>query len=194
MNWSKIMATGVFYVAEDHYDIGGSCRSYHNINHIVDCYRFLKANNAPYDEDLDFAVLFHDVVYDNQPNKEIRSADLMLDLYPDRVKAHEIILATAHHMITDYMDESTRWMIRADLSGLADREKTVQNYFKIMQESMALYGCTAREFAENNYNFMLVLLKAVDNNILTDSAHADFWMDVEDGIRTTKRLSNAIRV
>lgn len=47
---------------------------YHNLLHVDEMYEYLEENNEPYDEALDWAILFHDIVYDNQPDKESRSA------------------------------------------------------------------------------------------------------------------------
>jgi len=167
--------------------------AYHNPDHIQECYMFLERMNAPYDEDLDYAVLFHDVVYDKDPLKEERSAQLLLKYYPERTKAAEIILATAHHNITPDMDEATRWMIRADLHGLASTHTTVINYAKIMEESMYLYDVSAKTFAEKNLDFMLKLLETAINNSFYDSdEYLQFWIDVSSGINLTINLSNAI--
>lgn len=49
-------------------------RQYHNMQHIVNMYTYAKELQIPYDVNLDLAILYHDVVYDDKENKEIRSA------------------------------------------------------------------------------------------------------------------------
>ena len=57
----------------------------------------MEKNQVPYNEELDFAVMHHDIVYDNQPEKEKRSAEFMLKLYPNRTEAAEIIMVDKEH-------------------------------------------------------------------------------------------------
>jgi predicted metal-dependent HD superfamily phosphohydrolase len=192
MQWSKIDEdSDDYYPALLWYDEN---LAYHNMNHIQECYEFLNAANAPYDADLDYAILFHDIIYDKDPLKEERSADFVLERFPEQTKSAEIILATAHHKITPDMDEPTRWMIRADLHGLASTHTTVINYSKIMEESMYLYDVSAKTFAEKNLDFMLKLLETAINNSFYDSdEHLQFWIDVSSGINLTINLSTAIR-
>ncbi len=48
---------------------------YHNQQHLIDMYNFLEERNVPYSKELDIAILFHDIIYDKNPNKEQRSAE-----------------------------------------------------------------------------------------------------------------------
>lgn len=191
MQWSKIdEETKEYETAWTWYN---KSLAYHNLQHIAECYDFLDRMNVPYDKDLDCAVLFHDVIYDNEPLNEKRSADFVLERFPEQTKAAEIILATAHHKITSDMDEPTRWMIRADLHALASVHTVVINYGKIMAESMYLYDVSSKEFALKNLGFMSKLRETVANNSKIDSEeHIQFWKDVHRGINLTINLSNLI--
>ena len=51
--------------------------SYHNYDHVLSMYDYLEKTNEPYDEALDWAILFHDIVYDKESEKELRSARML---------------------------------------------------------------------------------------------------------------------
>ena len=72
MKWTRIAETELGAAA---WDILDSSRcEYHNGWHVLAMYDYLDKTNEPYDECLDWAILFHDIVYDDQPQKEYRSA------------------------------------------------------------------------------------------------------------------------
>jgi hypothetical protein len=47
---------------------------YHNWNHLVAMYNYLADTKQPYNVELDYAIMFHDYIYDASPKKEFRSA------------------------------------------------------------------------------------------------------------------------
>jgi len=171
--------------------------TYHNIDHVSDMYKFLEETHEPYDEALDWAVLFHDLVYDAQPEKEFRSAQLWRsasfkyrELDAIRVKVYDLILLTVDHKVGPHeLDPSASAIVRADLSGLSHRDSTFCNYAKILQESVNLYKSPAIDFANGNILFMLGLSERVKNNIQTDPIHRDFYKKVLLGIEQTVNLS-----
>lgn len=185
--WSKLLNVGVGIVAKDYYDLN-RCQ-YHNWQHILDCYRYLEQNSVPYNEDLDYAVLHHDIVYDQWPNKEARSAGFVATKYPDMSGAIDPIMATVDHSIKG-RSEIARWMIRADLHQLADLRLAAANYVKIMDESIDLYNIDLQTFARNNQQFMQGLKKTVINNYAEDNNQ--FWLDVLRGIDLTMQISSAM--
>jgi predicted metal-dependent HD superfamily phosphohydrolase len=185
--WSKLINVGVGIVAKDYYDLN-LCQ-YHNWQHILDCYAYLEENNVPYSEELDFAVMHHDIVYDEWPNKEARSAGFLSTRYPDMTGAVDTIMSTADHRVRD-KDELCRWMIRADLHQLADPKLALDNYVKLMNESMKLYSVTEYEFARANLEFMKTLRDTVVDNHLVDTDQ--FWLDVMLGIDLTMQVSSAM--
>lgn len=190
--WSKFDEDSLeYYTASLFYESNGL--AYHNMDHIQKCYEYLEGMNVPYNEDLDYAVLFHDVVYDENPEKEKRSADFLLERWPTKTKAADIIMATAKHIITPDTDDLSRWMIRADLHALGSVHAAIVNYVNIMAESMYLYDISATEFAENNVSFMLNLRETIVNNTSTDGPeYLDFWNDVKFGVQFTMKLSHTI--
>lgn len=120
-------------------------RHYHNMNHIRQIYKHAALTfELPYDKSLDLAILAHDVIYDNMPNKELRSAEWLFDRIGD-VQADKHILKTIDHAPT-----ADNRMIILDLADFMDQLQTERNYEAILDESLALYGCTRVEFFEAN--------------------------------------------
>jgi hypothetical protein len=127
----------------------------------------------PYDQALDLAILFHDVVYDEKPDKEVRSIDFMYDLFNDRngefychyskdsiVRAAALIQTTIDHTPTD-----DNRLILCDLADLGNdffRELNSQN---IMMESVALYGIDNSQYYRNNIQFMRGLRNRLEDNM-----------------------------
>ena len=70
MKWTKIQDTELAVAAWEIIDKNEAwgC-DYHNGWHVLEMYKYLVKTNEPYDECLDWAVLFHDIVYDSEPEK-----------------------------------------------------------------------------------------------------------------------------
>ena len=203
--WSKIQRTNLAteaFVRMCENEIKGC--SYHNLSHIESMYNYLEETNHPYDEALDWAIMFHDVVYDAEPNKELRSAKFFFDMNQqhsgcnldingiDRVQF--LIMETSNHLVTNdvYLKGSSA-IIRADLHALTSKFDTVNNFTKIMNESMELYKCSIEDFAMNNISFMDGLRKRMDINIRNvDSEDKLFYYCVKEGIELTMNMANVI--
>lgn len=198
--WSRIQNTPLANAArnvihDSLYDL-----RYHDWGHVVSMYQYLADTNEPYDDCLDWAVLLHDIVYDNKPEKELRSAIMFSDmkekyagcdlniLYEGHVAA--LIMNTETHSV---IYPSSSAIIRADLHGLTNRVTAYLNFGKIMQESMTLYGIDEIEFAENSEKFMTALLDRVSKNVTRDPDHRDFYFKVGDGIMLTIKLAQLIQ-
>lgn len=197
--WSRLIETPVGYYAENIMR-RNNC-AYHNWNHILAMFDYLERNEYPYDIDLDAAILYHDIVYDNLPDKEIRSGELFLDyckMYPDRFatihqnNAFLFIMDTIEHSIQNGSNELNRAIIRADLHALADGETTFMNYHRIMNESIQLYDIDRKTFAKNNIEFMTGLRERCCKNLVTDNEYEDFWKKVIRGIDDTITMSQII--
>lgn len=202
MNWSKILDTELAVKACEIMDTNEArgC-TYHNGWHIREMYLYLEKTNEPYDECLDWAVLFHDIVYDNQPEKEYRSADMFVKktafsgngcnlTFEDRCRVVNMIYATENH-ICENSNQSA--IIRADLHALADPVQTFRNYKLILDESMYLYKIDEKTFADNNIKFMSGLYDRVEKNMETDPNHREFYKDVKRGIVSTINLSRILK-
>jgi hypothetical protein len=203
MSWSKIRYTQLASVIRNNiYDNTEENQLvYHTMNHINAMYEYLQQSNEPYDEILDWAVLAHDLVYDNLPNKEQRSAELFLQYAKQfsgctlgdygKQRVVNLIMATVDHVVTT---PDTSAIIRADLAALANPVQTLRNYLLIMEESKNLYGSSGQEvFAENTIVFMRKLRNAVNQNWLNDPIHADFYLKIKRGINQTINISKAIQ-
>jgi predicted metal-dependent HD superfamily phosphohydrolase len=172
--------------------------AYHNGWHVYSMYAYLDETNEPYDEALDWAILFHDVVYDEKPDKELRSAELWYQWTRDvkefehiRDRVFDLIMATKDHLV-DGSDPQVSAIVRADLHGLADRVTTFYNFEKIMRESMYLYKIDHETFAKNSHIFMSALYHRINKNRQTDIFHQDFYLKVLKGVSATMALSNII--
>lgn len=74
-------------------------RFYHNMNHIRRLYDVAAFIQLPYDYDLDLAILFHDVIYDRGPFKELRSIEFMNELIGTQEGAEYHIKRTIRHRL-----------------------------------------------------------------------------------------------
>lgn len=169
-----------------------SFRKYHNVDHVQKCFDFLEANDVPYSTVLEIALWWHDSVYDSKPNKEKRSAEKWLTegVLPDGVHAGSVyrkIMLTETHSLSNAETENDVWMIKADLSGLVDPVETITNYSKIMEESIAIYGVTPKEFAKANITFLRDLATRMGENY--QDTRDRFWIDVMDGIYQSISMS-----
>lgn len=172
--------------------------AYHNYDHVVAMYDYLERTREPYDEALDWAVLFHDIVYDKDPQKEVRSAEMFefnatipkYGVNPDIIpRTKAMILATSDHVAIPEVSA----IVRADLHELTNKISVVQNFGKIMEESMSLYGIDEDTFARNSEKTMTALLHRVSHNTVTDPTHQDFYLDACEGILLAIKLAQSIQ-
>lgn len=202
--WSKIQYTELAteaYVLISQNEINGC--EYHNNTHVWQMYQYLEDTCVPYDSNLDWAVMFHDIVYDEHPEKEYRSkikfAEMLIFRPGDKLtvdfigEVQSLIMETVTHQVTHDTGDKAKALIRADLHALTDKVQTIQNFVKIMNESMNLYGCTVEEFADNNIKFMTGLKDRVYTNSTIDNEHEMFYKSVMKGIDLTIRLAEAIK-
>lgn len=201
--WSKIQNTHLARVARSYIILNEQrgC-NYHNRDHVDSMYQYLEDTNEPYDEALDWAVLFHDIVYDDKPEKEYRSAVMFKEraveydgCNPDiweRERTCQLILQTADHVHNERRVGSSA-IIRADLHALTNSVQTFRNFTLIMHESMNLYNIDELTFANNNIKFMDGLYKRVERNMELDPDHREFYNDVKRGIVSTINLSRILQ-
>ena len=207
MNWTRIADTKLAIEAWKILD--ESLNDYHNGWHVWKMYEYLHKTNEPYDECLDWAVLFHDIVYDNHPDKEQRSAEKFVEMtklhegcdldFFGKVEVVDMIYSTTTHEVKAPHHSA---IIRADLHGLTNPVDVLYNYMSIMEESMWLYKIDEQTFAENNIRFMggnplggddRGLYGRVEKNMETDPDHREFYKDVKRGIVSTINLSRIIK-
>ena len=191
-DWSQLIDTPIGVIARTYHDIDSN-RYYHNWIHIQRLLWHAETTlHYAYDPNLDLAIMFHDSIYDSHPNKELRSANLFMTVYdgigpisgvdPDIV--YQLIMDTERH---ENVRQDER-MICLDLADLSDSVQTEINHQLILDESMALYGITQEQFAQNSIPFMQGLKSRVKNN-RDISNDPTFWDAVENGIDQTIALN-----
>jgi predicted metal-dependent HD superfamily phosphohydrolase len=177
---------------------------YHNWEHVASMYQYLADTNEPYCESLDYAVLFHDIVYDALPNKERRSFEMLKAMANDPEENHyfktpinyalveQLIMATETHNVSADDIPQVSAIVRADLHGLTDPLTTAQNFSNILTESIGLYSCSMDEYYAATDDFMKGLAGRVFYSAILDFKHEQFYSDVLDGIDLTCRLAAAM--
>jgi predicted metal-dependent HD superfamily phosphohydrolase len=178
---------------------------YHNFNHIERMYAQALAWELPYDAALDAAILWHDAVYDDKPNKEARSARLMECVAAESPElfgginlnlVSELIMTTAGHGICTHVHNL---LLKLDLAELGDRDLCRKNFWDLNKESQELYGITSAEAAQGTLDFMSKFHNTVRENLLQDGTGASFendgvmyWCGVLDGVMQTITIARAI--
>lgn len=190
--WSKLVHTEHGSFAKQKYEANGL--SYHNWAHILDTYAYLEAENVPYSQALDLGLLFHDIIYDELPEKELRSAEYMMhyakwffdiDVVHD---AYELIMATSNHIVKS---SSQHWIVKADLNNLRNPYSAVINMGKIMEESRKLYkDKTEKELLIGTRDFMKKFIVTMENNAFETSD--SFFYEIRNGIKTVIGVSGLI--
>lgn len=206
--WTKLNKDGIWNHAAMKY-MNPVGRSYHNMQHIVDIYNYAHKLRIPYDIDLDVAILFHDIIYDEKDNKEIRSAyDFMeivrnvigktLMIVPDKVlmpfgvinpnRVADFILSTINHAP---QTADGNEMVLLDLYGFADDKIRKENLLNIIDEIENLYKIEIDK--EVLYKIHQNLLRIYGNMVYFVTAFPEdknikHWNDVVLGIKKQLEL------
>jgi len=189
MTWTKLSGTPM----ETHVQnmMSDLRLRYHNFDHITALYASAENKQIEYCAELDCAILWHDAVYDEFPDKELRSAEAMRQAaidHPDWFSgidvdiAYNMIMNTAGHIYSENVDPA---LIYLDLGDLTCPDKRLENYGNILMESINLYGITVSESAQGTLDFMQTFVIDVERNVYLDQKNAKFWNDVADGCRDT---------
>lgn len=170
---------------------------YHNNAHIDYMYAYLRNNAVPYDPALDWAVLFHDIVYDSQPCKEFRSAVMFHrvtenyfdeNIHPHtKVRVEELILDTEAHRVSD-----VNYIIKADLASFLDIELAAQNTMLLLKEAELLYGGSLATRAANQLQFLESFRATMEQNIRFVPSDAQFYRGVVRGINFSVHMLRGI--
>lgn len=195
--WTRVKDTDLFETAQ--YEIIKNSverkLAYHNIDHVRSMYNFLESIQEPYDEVLDWAVLFHDIVYDEKPMKELRSGMRFLELAnqegcslpkEDWHKVVQLVLNTEKH------EDISCPLVLADLHQLTDSVQTFKNFNAIMSESMALYSINETEFAASSQQYMRALQQRL-SNAFNGKFINGLWTEVMNGISRTIVLAKIVQ-
>lgn len=200
--WTRLRDTRIGRLATHVYGINAPLRRYHTWTHVERLYHHAQHTfGFPYHLQLDLAIMWHDAVYDSLPQKELRSADLWMQVYDtaplagiDRLGAvcvHRLIMATAYHevMTDDPLEEQ---LILLDLADLMNPEQTKINYDLIEQESMLLYGITRDQAAQGTVGFMsgeYGLRKRIESNAKRSTRYGEHWAAIINGINETIEIA-----
>lgn len=190
--WSKLDRTDMWKHVENM--MSDDRLHYHNFDHVLQMYHDAEhVFDFEYDLALDLAILWHDAVYDDQPDKELRSLKAYMD-YGDyglvRTVIGELSSQVAYHILKteNHVPFGDDRIIKLDLCGLSIPSRAEKNYELIKKESKKLYGISDEEFATNNIEFMLGLIRRVE------TSNDKFYSDVVNGINyTLKKSANLIR-
>lgn len=195
-SWSKLVSTDM-----GEYVLGimqaNSSLCYHTPNHVRRIYQHANTLGIEYDINLDAAILFHDAIYDEKPDKERRSADFMeatalnIPAWFEGMSVDEIeemIMNTAGHSVTPGINPA---MIMLDLYELTDLESARKNFEDILDESILLYGITRKEAAKGSRDFMVGFSETIILNADT-STSPEFWSDVLAGVTETINLATSV--
>lgn len=171
-------------------------RQYHNIVHVQRLYRHAKRLNVPYSADLDCAILWHDAVYDSDPDKEYRSVEAMKAAAKEQPqwfegvdisKAAEMIINTITH---EYVEEINPWMIRLDTVELSDPDMRYDNFWSLMAEARDLYGIDNPTAALGTIEFMNQFRSTLAANATKDKEFADEWQAAAEGCDDVLTMAN----
>lgn len=194
--WSKINEVDDLSVEAINLMEFNECQ-YHNVNHIAEMYQYLHDTDEPYNKALDWAILYHDVIYDQFPDKEERSAKYFAECANGFMvsefitEIEELIMATKFHLV-----EKSHWspIVRADLHALADSEKAIENFELLKREALKLYNCSEKEWSINTIAFMQSLSERVKKNAEKyDTSYHDFYMKVYEGCVKTIEMAKKIK-
>ena len=122
---------------------GEAHRSYHTLTHVQRMLDVLAEHDIPDRRMVEFAVWFHDAVYDTRrPDNEERSARLAAGWLPrlgvsekGSARVTALILATKNHHPTS--DVSSHWLLDADLAVLGGTAGEYASYAAAIREEYA---------------------------------------------------------
>jgi predicted metal-dependent HD superfamily phosphohydrolase len=196
-SWSKLNDTSMSNYVFDIMNSTG--REYHNANHVATMWQHAKKLGLEYDPTLDAAILWHDVVYDAESLKELRSAEKMRSvarLEPvwfstvDVAKAAEMIMTTDSHK---YVPEADMRLVHLDLMDLTIPSARYVNFWNIMSESRCLYKVNTRKAAGSSEEFMKGFVLRMQQNAVEDLENDDFWEAVAEGAKETILMAQVVQ-
>lgn len=165
-NWSALLTCELAEKAQDRMAEQAGL-SYHNWEHIEKCVWHAEHTfELPFDAALGKGILTHDVVYDKHPQKELRSAQWLMD--NDTASATTFdgvkhIMKTDGHAVTD-----DNRMILIDLADLMDGPTTATNFFKVFMESQNIYRAPPVDVAKAAITFLTPMRDGFADNRIKD--------------------------
>lgn len=120
----------------------------------------------PFDVSFGKAILTHDVVYDDKPQKEWRSAEWLFEMDGEtatNIAAARHIMKTDGHQVTD-----DNRMILSDLGNFMYPKMTHEDFYKVMMESMNLYKAKPDAIIDASLAFLSKLHDNFADNVLSN--------------------------
>lgn len=194
-SWSRLLDTEMGELVTHYMD--DPRRKYHNINHVRRLYELANTLKIPYYAKLDAAILWHDVVYDEHPDKEVRSAELLKETaqeYPEWFRdfsvtqTNEMILNTITHR---YIPQIDPWLIRLDTYDLSIDPQRYKNFWLLIDEAMELYDISICDAAKGTKDFMRPFFYIMRDNARKDYTF-DRWDDIADGCDSVIYLADTV--
>jgi hypothetical protein len=182
-------------------------RDYHNIAHVIRLYNYAAKLKIPYDVNLDFAILVHDMIYDDQPNKEIRtnyefikmitkSIGLGMNI-PEKaylegiviepLKIVDMVNTTINHSPMNNLGLVSNDLLMLDLYNFATKDR-VGDFHILFDECVKLYPNVKKEDILENIKLNLIRLDSnlsvfVDNVDEKNVKYYNAWVDINLGIK-----------
>jgi len=145
--WTRLYRDPIFSQAEEMMG-RNRARMFHNFDHPCRIYTHaLETFNFPYDRALDLAILTHDVVFDSDQDRELRSILWLRDHLPlgesdpDFPQAKLLIMSTIDHK----MGDDPR-MVFVDLADFIDPAQADINTDLLRREAKSLHGVGSDSF------------------------------------------------
>lgn len=179
--WTNLEGTALWEAAKREYQRDPR-RHFHNFDHVLRRYWHAEHTlGLRYDAQLDKAILAHDVIYDDAPEKERRSAEWLVEHDGlDNLDACRHIIATAAHEI-----RADNRMIILDLLDLADPKRRLTDRELIRTESIALYGIDSASFSRANASFFRSIEEAWSDTAIAARPKSErpWLLDIRAGMR-----------
>lgn len=181
--WSNLVGTNVWNEARAAYQSPAG-RHYHNFDHVLRLYEIADDKQLPHDPALDLAILAHDVIYDDAPDKELRSAEWLLDrsnlLGPDIAgKAADLVMTTARHK-----PGADDRLVLLDLHDFRDLERSLENRELLVCEFRDLVGVERDGFIAGNTKFLKAMAADIERGLdQALKADRDDWQAIVAGIK-----------
>lgn len=189
MHWTRLEGTELWTKAKAAYQ-ADQRRKFHGWNHIERRYMHAELTfGLDYDRALDKAILTHDVIYDELPHKELRSALWLNENDPeDSLDAMAHIMATANH--APGIDNR---MILVDLADLMNPARIIPDRELVKAELTQLYGISDKEFAAGNAAFFGEMLKHLSDPVLSGLPKWEraAFLNVRQGVQKIISVSQA---
>ena len=141
MGWSRLEGTPIWTTVRD--IMSAPDLVYHDFRHVTDMYADAEAMGMAWDEDLDHAILTHDVVISGK-HPELSSAHWLAawrasDFLPALPKAEELIMTTAGHV-----PGPDNRLIILDLAGMLDPARRREGSERVIAEALKRNPATTR--------------------------------------------------